>query len=174
MNQGKNGGRPKKETSGFLKIKTDGFEKKITNGFCEKKPNENVNVNENENGNVNVNDNVEASDSCDDGLARIIKFYENNIGVITPYTFELLADYTKEMSEDLIILAMQKAVEADARNINYIKAILNNWDKKKIRTVLEAQKEDQDFKHNKITSGETEEEKMARKIKQLEASEIGS
>ena len=164
MNQGKNGGRPKKETSGFLKIKTDGFEKKITNGFCEKKPNENV----------NVNDNVEASDSCDDGLARIIKFYENNIGVITPYTFELLADYTKEMSEDLIILAMQKAVEADARNINYIKAILNNWDKKKIRTVLEAQKEDQDFKHNKITSGETEEEKMARKIKQLEASEIGS
>lgn len=50
------------------------------------------------------------------------------------------------MSADLIILAMKKAVEADKRTIQYIKGILNNWSKKGIKTVLEAEKEDEQFK----------------------------
>lgn len=50
------------------------------------------------------------------------------------------------MSSDLIILAMKKAVEANKRNIQYIKGILNNWYKKGIKTVVEAQKEDEQFK----------------------------
>ena len=60
---GKLGGRPKKE--------------KTPVGLLKETPNENVNEN------VNVNDNV--SDSCVDGLQEIIDFYNNNIGMITPY-----------------------------------------------------------------------------------------
>ena len=45
----------------------------------------NVNVNENVNDNVNVNANENVSDSCVDGLQKIIDFYNNNIGMITPY-----------------------------------------------------------------------------------------
>lgn len=45
--------------------------------------NVNVNVNANDNVNANVNDNV--SDSCVDGLQEIIDFYNNNIGMLTPY-----------------------------------------------------------------------------------------
>ena len=136
-----NGGRPKKETSGFKNKKTNGFEKKET----ETKPNVNENVNENEN--VNANDNV--SDSCVDGLQDVIEFYENNIGLITPFGISLLEDYLEEMPKDLIILAMQKAVEADKRTIQYIKGVLNNWSKKGIKTVLDAQKEDENFKKSK-------------------------
>ena len=107
MKTGKNGGRPKKETIGFQKNKTNGFDKTET----KTKPNENVNDN--------------ASDSCVDGLQKVISFYNENIGLITPYGIDILTDYAKEMSEDLIILAMKKSVEADKRTIQYIKAILN-------------------------------------------------
>lgn len=109
--------------------------------------NVNVNVNVNENVNANVNDN--ASDSCVDGLQKIIEFYNNNIGQLMPYGLTLLEDYLKEMPSDLIIYAMKIAVEADKKTINYIKAILNNWSNKGIKTVIEAEKENKDFKKTK-------------------------
>lgn len=136
---GKKGGRPKKETIGFKKTKTIGYENK--------KPNENDNDNENVNENDNDNNNV--SDSCVDGLQNVIDFYNNNIGAITPYGLEVLQDYAKEIESGAIIYAMQISVEADKRNIKYIKAILNNWSKKGIKTLIEAQKESQSFKGKK-------------------------
>lgn len=87
------------------------------------------------------------SDSCVDGLQRVINFYNENIGLITPYGIDILTDYAKEMSEDLIILAMKKSVEANKRTIQYIKGILNNWTKAGIKTVIEAEKEDKKFKN---------------------------
>ena len=149
---GKLGGRPKKE--------------KTPVGLLKETPNENVNVNENDNVNVNENDNV--SDSCVDGLQEIIEFYNNNIGLITPFGLEIMSDYAKEMPTDLIILAMKKAVEADKRTIQYIKGILNNWSKKGIKTVLDAKKEDEQFRNKNAIQEETEEEKIARKLKMLE------
>lgn len=99
----------------------------------------NVNVPVNVNGNVNDNDNV--GDSCVDGLQKIFDFYQDNIGLITPYGVEVLTDYAKEMPEDLIIYAMQISVEANKRTIQYIKAILNNWRKAGIKTLVDAKKE---------------------------------
>lgn len=103
----------------------------------------NVNVNEN----VNVNDNVtttvvnNASDSCVDGLQKIIDFYQENIGLITPYGVELFTTYANEMPCEVIIFAMQKAVEANKKTIQYIKAILNNWQKAGIKTLADAKRE---------------------------------
>ena len=136
---GKKGGRPKKETTGLTKEKTSGFENK--------KPNKNENVNVNDNENVNNNNNID--DSCVDGLQEIIDFYNNNIGMITPYAVDIFTDYTKEMTKDLIIYAMKKAVEANVRTIQYIKGILNNWSKSGIKTLVEAEKEDMKFEQNK-------------------------
>ena len=81
---------------------------------------------------------------------------------------EVLSSYSKDMPNDLIILAMKKAVEANIRTIKYIKGILNNWSKKGIKTVIEAEKEDEQFKNKNATKEETEEERMARKLKELE------
>lgn len=44
-----------------------------------------TNVNVNKNVNENVNANVNVSDSCVDGLQEIIDFYNNNVGMLTPY-----------------------------------------------------------------------------------------
>lgn len=109
---------------------------------------------------VNTNKNVKnikndknvtttVGDSCVDGLQKVIDFYNNNIGLITPYGLEILSDYAKEMPEDLIIYAMRKAVEADKRTIQYVKGILNNWLKKGIKSVMDAEKEDKQFKNTK-------------------------
>lgn len=135
---GQKGGRPKKETTGINNKKTTGFENK--------KPNNNVN----ENVNVNVNENVNAvvGDSCVDGLQEVIDFYSNNIGPIAPYSVEILADYLKDMPKELIILAMKKSVEANIRTIQYIKGILNNWSKKGIKTLVEAEQENNKHKNN--------------------------
>ena len=150
--------------------------------------NENVNDNVNVNENVNVNNNNAVSDSCEDGLPKndscedglvvgescedglqsIINFYNENIGLITPYGLEVFNDYAKELDKDLIILAMKKAVEANIKTIKYIKGILNNWSNKGIKTVLQAQQEDDEFKNKTMPKEETQEEAIARKTKALE------
>lgn len=130
---GKKGGRPQKKTIGFEKEKTIGFENEKPNN------NENENVNEND----NDNDNNNASDSCVDGLHKVIDFYNNNIGALTPFGLETLTDYLKEFDEDIVIYAMQISVEANKRTIQYIKAILNNWQKAGVKTIADAKNESQ-------------------------------
>ena len=137
----------------LVKPQSDANYKKYENGKQKKSKTEaktkqtkskkvtNVNDNVNENVNVNVNDNDNVSDSCVDGLQKVISFYEENIGLITPYGVEVLEDYTKDMPADLIIYAMQISVEANKRTIKYIKAILNNWQKAGIKTLTQAKEE---------------------------------
>ena len=98
--------------------------------------NDNVNVNENDNNN---NDNV--GDSCVDGLQEVIDFYSNNIGFLNPYGLKILESYVEDMSSELVIYAMQIAVENNKKTISYIKAILNNWAKANIMTLEEAKRE---------------------------------
>lgn len=94
-------------------------------------------------------DGSKVDDSCVDSLQKIIDFYNNNIGMITSYGLEVLSDYAKEMPIDLIIYAMKIAVEANKRTIQYIKGILNNWNKKGIKTLVEAMQENQKYNKNK-------------------------
>lgn len=103
--------------------------------------NENVNVNENVNDNDNDNDNDNVGDSCVDGLQEVIDFYSNNIGFLNPYGLKILESYVEDMSSDLVIYAMQIAVENNKKTISYIKAILNNWSKANIKTLEEAKRE---------------------------------
>ena len=136
-------GRPKNKTNGFENIKTIGYKNKKPNNNVN--DNENVNVNENNNENVNV--------SCVDGLHEVIDFYNNNIGQLTPFGLSILEDYTNEMSKDIVIYAMQISVEANKRTIQYIKAILNNWKKAGIKTLVEAQSDNQKHKSNSEEKG---------------------
>lgn len=112
-------------------------------------------VSDSESDSDNSNSDV-VSDSCVDGLQEIIEFYNNNVGMLTPYGLTLLSDYAKEMSNDLIILAMKKAVEANIRTIQYIKGILNSWSKKGIKTVADANREDENFKKSNKKQSKTE------------------
>lgn len=125
--------------------------------------NDNENVNENDN--ENVNDNVKVGDSCVDGLQEIINFYNENIGLITPYGLEILTDYAKEMSSDVIIYAMKKAVEANVRTIQYIKGTLNNWQNLGVKTLIQAEEESRKFKKEKTDEKKETIEEQAERLK---------
>ena len=134
---------------------------KAKNKQTESKTGTNVNDNENENVNVNVNvnDNDNAvGESCVDGLQDVIDFYSNNIGLMTPYGLKILESYLDEgIPAELIIYAMQKAVESNKRTIQYIKGILNSWSKKGIKTLIQAKEEEQEFKQEKQSKTEKRE-----------------
>ena len=104
------------------------------------------------NNNNNIKDS-NVNDSCVDGLQETIDFYNNNIGMITPYGLTILEDYVQELGKDVVIYAMQISVEANKRTIQYIKGILNNWKKAGIKTIIEAKQES-----NKSKSTNAEEE----------------
>lgn len=89
------------------------------------------------------------NDSCKDDFQKVTKFYEDNINLLTPYTSQLLEDYTKELGADIVIYAMQQSVEANVRTFKYIKAILNNWSKANIKTLAEAKKESKTINEKK-------------------------
>ncbi len=106
--------------------------------------NENVNVNENNNDNKSdscIDGSQNASESCVDGLQSIVDFYENNIGLLSPYGLEIIKSYLEKMPADVVIYAIQISIEANKKTIQYIKGILNNWEKAGIKTLVEAKEE---------------------------------
>lgn len=122
------------------------------------------------NNNINKKENEKVSDSCVDGLQKIIDFYNNNIGMLTPYGLEILKSYLEDMDYDVILLALKRAVEANIKTIQYIKGTLNNWKNQGVRTLIQAQEENERFKNSKKPTEETKEEEIARKVRELEAS----
>lgn len=55
----------------------------------------------------------------------------------------------KGITDELIIYAMQLAVDNKKKTIAYIKGVLNNWEKADITSVLEAQQATEEFKKQK-------------------------
>ena len=153
----KRGGRPKKQMDNK---KPNGFKGNQTDA---KKPdNDDEDDNDNEDDDDNNNNDV-VGDSCVDGLQKVTKFYEQNINLLTPYTAKILEDFTEELGQDLVIYAMQIAVENNKKTISYIKAILNNWSKANIKTLEEAKREnkkkvsnDKQIEKRKYTESEFE------------------
>lgn len=137
IENGKKGGAPKGNNNAKKQPKNN---PKTTQEQPKNNLNYNKDYNEDDNDNYNDNHN-KVSDSCVDGLQDVIEFFNNNVGQLTPYGLKLIDSYVEEMGKDVVIYAMQISVEADKRSIQYIKAILNNWSKKGIKTLVEAQKE---------------------------------
>lgn len=74
-------------------------------------------------------------------VAEITKCYEENIGLMTPATAELLFDYLKDMDKDLIIQAIKIASINNKRTGRYIQGILNDWSKKGFKTLIDIEQE---------------------------------
>lgn len=105
---------------------------------------------------------VEEKNAEEKIIAEITKCYEENIGLITPATAELLLDYLKDMDKELIIKAIKIASINNKRTGRYVQGILNDWSKKGIKTLLDVENEQQSYKNNKIVKKETLEEETER------------
>lgn len=93
----------------------------------------------NDDNNISANDDEDKGDSCVDGP---IEFFEKNIilGSAGDYEKKIISNLELKIGKDLLLYAMQKAIDHNAKNIKYIKSIINNWIKQKVTTLEEAEK----------------------------------
>jgi len=70
-------------------------------------------------------------------LQNIIKIFEKNIHAITPLEYEKISSFTKHVSSEIIIMAIEEAVIYNAKTIKYIAEILNSWISHGIKTANE-------------------------------------
>lgn len=97
--------------------------------------------------NDNSNDINKSDDSCVDDP---ILFYQKNISSsVSSYEKEQLTKMQQFINKELLILAMKIAIENNAKNIAYIKSIINNWKKQKVTNVDEALKVNEQYKSTK-------------------------
>lgn len=101
--------------------------------------------------------------SCNKQNAEIIKCYEENIGLITPATAEILFSYN-DVDYKMIIEAIKIASINNKRSCKYIQGILNSWIRKGYKVLADVQKEQEEKQKNKQQEEhiETEEEKIER------------
>ena len=69
-----------------------------------------------------------------EGLKTIIKIFEENVHAITPLVYEKILDFTKQVSDKVVIMAITEAVNYNAKTIKYISKVLNCWISKGIKT----------------------------------------
>ena len=106
-------------------------------------------------------------------INKVTLFYEQNIGLLSPFILEEIEEYQSQISDDMIIEAIKRAVEAGKRNWKYTKGIINNWISQGIKTLAEVQQNDEAFKKAKETKQskiiiETPEQEKERLLKEQE------
>lgn len=65
---------------------------------------------------------------------KVIDVFNQNIHPVTPIEAEKINYWLKDFEADVIIMAIEEAVENNARTIKYIEAILNSWNSKGLKT----------------------------------------
>ena len=68
----------------------------------------------------------EAEGKVDSG-GNVFTFYEQNFGSLSPYTAEELTAWMDDLSEELVLKALQIAHENNKRALAYVKGILRDW-----------------------------------------------
>lgn len=138
---GRKGGRPRKpkETDGFSEEteKTHGFFGKpmATHG----EPTEThgpPKLKIKDYSDTNVSDNVVVvnGDSRDDDLAKIVQHYQEVVGDFPRSALEKLQNWRLMFKTEMILLAIDRAAEANRRSWAYINGILMNWHRDNVYT----------------------------------------
>lgn len=71
-------------------------------------------------------------------IAKIFEFYQNNIGMMTPYVQQNVIHWCNDTSPDLVMLAIEKAVKENVLKFSYAEAILKSWITQGVKTKAEA------------------------------------
>ncbi|PDZ08814.1 hypothetical protein CON70_25875 [Bacillus pseudomycoides] len=59
--------------------------------------------------------------------SSVFTFYEQNFGSLSSYAVETLSEWMAELSEELVLKALQIAYENNKRTLAYVKGILRDW-----------------------------------------------
>ena len=78
-----------------------------------------------------------------DSINVVIKRYEEEIGFATPTTLTTLLSYQDDLTDEMIVKAIEIASERNKKNLSYIKGILNSWISKRYKTLADIENEKQ-------------------------------
>ena len=89
----------------------------------------------------------------------MFSFYEQHFGSLSPHTVEELSAWMVDLSEELVLKALQIAFENNKRTVAYVKGILRGWHGKGFTKVSEVEADTAQFrkKESSVSTGETEE-----------------
>ena len=111
----------------YLKIIKGGYLKNIKGGIKEKLKGNNTSIN-------NTSINIKQQDNNE-----VYSIYENEIGSLSTRQFEILENYRKVLSDELIIRAIEITKDNNACSFNYLKAILEEWKNKGYKCIGDIQ-----------------------------------
>jgi len=80
-----------------------------------------------------------------------IAFFQDNFGVASSYVSGEVLHWVNRSGEQLVLHAMKRALDRGKASWGYVRAILENWGKKGIRSVEEAQVEEVSFRRNSLS-----------------------
>ncbi|MDM5153669.1 DnaD domain protein [Bacillus sp. DX1.1] len=89
--------------------------------------------------------------------SSVFMFYEQNFGSLSPYTADELSEWIADLSEELVLKALQIAHENNKRTLAYVKGILRDWHGKGYTKLIEVEEATVKFrKKEPSASHETE------------------
>lgn len=100
-----------------------------------------------------LNNSKEKAPAVDADLARIIQRYEEVAGGFPRSALEKLQSWREIFSTEMILLAIDRAVEANKRYWAYINGILTNWQREGVRTPGDAEASDENHKRQQARPG---------------------
>lgn len=122
----------------------------------------------------NVKENITSINNKEEeeGLSKIIDFYQNNITLIVDHVAEEMESFLDDgLEPELIIAAMEEAVDRNKRNWKYVKTILNDCINNKVSTTKQFEIKQKEFKSNKNNKPKKEKAKEKVEYKEVEMTE---
>jgi len=89
-----------------------------------------------------------SSSTSENSISDVLTFYQNNFGVMSPYIQDDLTHWCNDLSPDLAIEAMKRAIDF-GKQFNYAKGILKNWMQKNYKTLVDVEASEAQFERNK-------------------------
>ena len=88
-------------------------------------------------------------------MLRLINFfYEQNFGLITPFIADGIHAWIDDLNAELVIKAMEIALEKNTRNMSYVNTILRDWHLKGFKTVTDVETADKAFRAQRLTKAQ--------------------
>ncbi|WP_082232911.1 DnaD domain protein [Halobacillus massiliensis] len=67
-------------------------------------------------------------------------FYEQNLGMITPFMAEKITDWCERLSDEVVIESMRIAVEHNKLFFSYCEGILKRWENQQVKTLADVKR----------------------------------
>ncbi|MCP8970544.1 DnaD domain-containing protein [Ectobacillus ponti] len=95
--------------------------------------------------------------------AKVVQTYQENIGVMSPIFAEQFGQWYEAMGQELMIEAIRRAVENNARKWGYIKKILSDWHDQNVKSLADVKALDTEFENRHKRKPDTSAKPPAKK-----------